>query len=306
MRNFWAWLGYQSGRRAGLVSLGGLLLTLILGLGATQLKFQTGTSSYLNKSDKTYKDDVQYEKIFGGQAVAVMFSMPKGQTVEQLFSAHNLQAFDALENDLKTSPEGRKLVYTVITPATVLLYSNTLIGGPSSANPSAPNLGTVAGSTAGKALLAAQDADPTPAGQAARAADTQKTLTRLPADGTWTPATLASPLTNPGWAKFLLFNNANGVRLAQRTFFPNTEHALLIVRLHGNQSIDQLSESVGVVQTAVKKAGFTGVTTTVTGAPSLLKNLTTWPTPTSPQLSVSWWWWSSRWTRARTASSPSR
>ncbi|HVX19386.1 MAG TPA: MMPL family transporter [Acidimicrobiales bacterium] len=274
MRKFWAWLGYQSGRRAGLVSLGGLLVTLLLGLGVTQLHFKTGTDSYLNKSDQAYKDDVRYEDLFGGQAVAVMFTMPKGHDVSELLTAENLAKFDSLEQHLQTSADGKRLVFTVITPSRVLEYSNALIGGPAATNGyHPPDLGSVSTSVVGSALLAAQSADPSPKGQAARAADTQETVARLPAASTWTPATLHAPLTNRAWAQFLLFNNQGQVRLAQRTFYPNRSHALLIVRLHGNQSIDQQSESVRFVTAAVHDAHFQGVETTVTGAPSLLKSL---------------------------------
>ena len=171
MRKFWAWLGYQSGRRAGLVSLGGLLVTLLLGLGVTQLHFKTGTDSYLNKSDQAYKDDVRYEDLFGGQAVAVMFTMPKGHDVSELLTAENLAKFDSLEQHLQTSADGKRLVFTVITPSRVLEYSNALIGGPAATNGyHPPDLGSVSTSVVGSALLAAQSADPSPKGQAARAA----------------------------------------------------------------------------------------------------------------------------------------
>ncbi len=42
MRRFWATLAVQLGKRAGLVSIVGLLVTVGLGLGITQLKFATG------------------------------------------------------------------------------------------------------------------------------------------------------------------------------------------------------------------------------------------------------------------------
>ena len=69
MQRFWSWLAVELGQRAGLVAVIGLLVTLVLGLGITQLEFATGQDSYLNKSDQVYKDNVAYQDLFGGQAM---------------------------------------------------------------------------------------------------------------------------------------------------------------------------------------------------------------------------------------------
>ena len=86
MRRFWSWLAVWCGKHAGLVGVIGLLLTLTLAAGTTQLKFQTSQASYLNRSDQIYKDDVRYEQLFGGQAMVVMFTMDGDATVDQFFT----------------------------------------------------------------------------------------------------------------------------------------------------------------------------------------------------------------------------
>src|SRR2546423_14880269 len=68
MQRFWSNLAVQLGKRAGLVSVVGLLVTVALGLGISGLKFQTGQESYLNKGERVYKDNVVYQRLFGGQA----------------------------------------------------------------------------------------------------------------------------------------------------------------------------------------------------------------------------------------------
>ena len=78
MRKFWAKLAVQLGKRAGLVSVVGLLVTLGLGFGITKLEFATGQDAYLNKGDQVYKDNVHYQNLFGGQAMVVLFTMDKG------------------------------------------------------------------------------------------------------------------------------------------------------------------------------------------------------------------------------------
>jgi len=49
MQKFWAWLGLNLGRRAGVVSIVGLVITVALGFGIPKLEFATGQDSYLNK-----------------------------------------------------------------------------------------------------------------------------------------------------------------------------------------------------------------------------------------------------------------
>ena len=56
MERFWSSLGLQLGRKAGLVAVVGLVLTLALGYGITQLEFATGQDSYLNSDDQVYID----------------------------------------------------------------------------------------------------------------------------------------------------------------------------------------------------------------------------------------------------------
>ena len=69
MQRFWSVLAVTLGKRAGLVSVIGLLVTIVLGLGITQLEFATGQDSYLNKDDRVYTDNVEYQDLFGGQAM---------------------------------------------------------------------------------------------------------------------------------------------------------------------------------------------------------------------------------------------
>ena len=59
MDRFWRFIAVELGKHAGLVSVIGLLVTLILGFGITRLDFATGQDSYLNKSDQVHKDNVK-------------------------------------------------------------------------------------------------------------------------------------------------------------------------------------------------------------------------------------------------------
>ncbi|HEX3564412.1 MAG TPA: hypothetical protein VHU17_03495, partial [Acidimicrobiales bacterium] len=82
MANMWSWLGLNLGKRAGTVSLIGLVLTVGLGLGITQLKFTTTNASYLNGTDRAQIENQNYENSFGGDPVVVMFTMRPGTTTD--------------------------------------------------------------------------------------------------------------------------------------------------------------------------------------------------------------------------------
>ena len=112
MQRFWSVLAVNLGKRAGLVSVIGLLVTVVLGLGITQLEFATGQDSYLNKGDRVFKDNVAYQDLFGGQAMLTVISMDKGHTVDELFTAAGRDQLTKFHDQLvKTGA-----VHGVITP----------------------------------------------------------------------------------------------------------------------------------------------------------------------------------------------
>ena len=81
MQRFWSWLAVNLGKKAGLVSVIGLLLTLAIGAGITQLKFTSSQDAYLNKSDQVFKDNTAYQDLFGGEAMLTVITMDKGHKI---------------------------------------------------------------------------------------------------------------------------------------------------------------------------------------------------------------------------------
>src|SRR5690606_1271743 len=57
-----------------------------------------------------------------------------------------------------------------------------------------------------------------------------------PGEVTLDPA--KASLDNPEWVDFLLHDNTGEIRRSLRTFFPDEGHAMMIVRLTGNASIE--------------------------------------------------------------------
>ena len=207
MERFWRFIAVELGKHAGLVSVIGLLVTLILGFGITRLEFSTGQDSYLNKSDTVYKDNVAYQRLFGGQAMLTLVTMDKGHTVNELFTPENQAKWRAVEDELG---KGKGIV-GVVSPRTIMEFSNSLVQSAS---------GDPTQSVAGQALLSATARDPSPEGQAARNADATTTLQRLNA-----VPQAERTLDNPAWVDFLLHNNQGKIRKGLGTFIIDDAHA---------------------------------------------------------------------------------
>ncbi len=263
MQRFWSNLAVVVGKRAGLVSVIGLVLTLGLGFGLTKLQFTSSQDSYLNRSDQVYKDNVAYQSLFGGQAVLTVLTMHPGHTVDELFSPAVRAQLQRMHDDLVRSGK----VLGVITPVTVLDFDMALVNSPS---------GDPTRSIAGAALLrAASSATPASNGHpqsaaslAARAADATTTLGRLAA----IPADRRT-IDNRAWVRFLLYNNQGEIRRALRGFFPDAHHAQVITRLRGNESLDQEGAAATAVVAAASRLRVPDATITTAGASLLLQEL---------------------------------
>ena len=158
MQKYWAWLGLNLGKRAGVVSIVGLVVTIVLGAGITQLEFATGQDSYLNKDEEIYKDSVAYQDLFGGQAMVTLVTLGEGQTLADLFTPEAVETWERVEAELKE--RGGDQIFAVVTPLTALQLHQ---------RPRAPDpRGTSLDGVAAQILLGATERDPTEEGKAAR------------------------------------------------------------------------------------------------------------------------------------------
>ncbi len=194
MRNVWSWLGLNLGKRAGTVSLIGLLLTVGLGVGLTRLTFATSNASYLNANDKAQIENHQYEQLFGGDPVVVMFTMKPGTTIDNLFTPGNIAQLTAVQRKLSADPS----VFNVVTPLDALKLSDALITSPN---------GNPTDSPAAQLLLSAYERDPSPAGKRARLAEIDA---QLAAESAIPPAQRV--ISNPTWMHFVIHDSNGTVR----------------------------------------------------------------------------------------------
>ncbi|MGQ0431964.1 MAG: efflux RND transporter permease subunit [Microthrixaceae bacterium] len=255
MHKFWSRLALNLGKHAGIVSIVGLVITVVLGAGITKLEFATGQDSYLNKDEAVYRDSVAYQDLFGGQAMLTLVSVDDG-TIVDLFTPENVATWKAIEAELRG---GGALISNIVTPLTAVQFNQDLVI-PASGNP-------IEG-VAAKILLAAGERDPSPQGKAARSASSGQTLERISA----VPPE-RRVIGDPEWNDFLLHDNDGTIRKALRPFFPDDHHAQMVVRLPGNQDIESEGQGADFVQAATADLAFSGARVTTTGAPVLLRDI---------------------------------
>src|SRR5215204_5516440 len=263
MERFWRKLGFNLGRHWKIVLLLVVAVTVLLGIGATQIEFATGQDSYLNSDSQIAIDNREFQDLFGGEAVILLFSANEPDVViSDLFVGDNLAKLQQINDDLATIDE----VESVVSPLTSLTFSDELVTGPGA-----------------DAQLRAPTRDEV--GAEARNADITTSLARRDAVST-DPRVIGGP----AWNDVLMFDNtgytvdAGGelvtpaddqrhIRLSLASTFPNMRTAVGGVILLGNATLDEQSAGTQEVLDHLEGVQFDGFDLTVTGSPVYLKEI---------------------------------
>ncbi len=255
MRRTWEWLGLNLGKRAGTVAICGLLITLGLGFGITTLRFTTSNSDYLNTNDPAWINNVNYENVFGGDPMAVLFTMKPGTTVDNLLTEKNQKAFSKISKALASDP----WVFSAVTPMDALQFAQKLLSSPN---------GSPLASPAAALLLKAISMDHNPADKQIRA----HYLTQQGIGLAKTPPA-DQVLQNPQWMHFVIHEQDGTIRQSLLTFVHDDHHALMAVYLKGDLNINQETTAASSVTKIINSVHFENVTTITTGVPALLKTI---------------------------------
>lgn len=260
------WFGPIGGwlSRRTLVVLGGVAaVTALATVGLARLDFATGQDSYIDPASTVAIDNARYQSLFGGENMVVLFTVPEGRTVVDLFTPATIAQLDEVERSLDASPT----VQAVVSPVTLLTWTQDLITS----------------GTASEILARTIEREPDPAAQERRRTDAVITTLRLGAAG-------EQSFANPEWVRFLVFGNdgfsldADGalvappaeelvVRTALRAFVPDARHAVFAAVLVGNASLDDLAAGSAAVQDALAGRDFGEATVTITGTPTFLTDI---------------------------------
>jgi hydrophobe/amphiphile efflux-3 (HAE3) family protein len=270
MSDAWQRVGVWLARHGGLAIGAVVAVALVAGIGLPRLDFATGQDSYLNADTDVYRNNAEYQDLFGGQAMVTLFSAEdEGTTVVDLFGPEKNATMLELEEEIRDI-EG---VDGVVSPVSAIMFTENLVTPTVAGDPTSSPAGQILLRTQARAAETGdtEDAD-------ARLADALTTLERLNA----VPEDQRT-LENPVWVEFLLTDNAGNIRAALRPFFTfapgveptlaNATHAQMVTRMSGNASLEtEGSASVAVVD-AVDSRDFPGFSTVTTGAPIILNDI---------------------------------
>ena len=237
----------------------------VFGIGAARLKFATGQDSYLDRGTATAKANRAYQDTFGGESMFVLLTAKQGRTVTDLFTPANIAAMASVRDRLQPETNGG-VVFSVLDPVTLLTWSNTLV--------------TKGIATQVLSRAAARETEAAKA--SARKVDAQLTLARALGAG-------KQSIDNPAWVSFLLHDNAgftlNGttvvpptsdklvLRRSLQSFIPDERHALFVVVLKGNASLDDLAAGNRLVKDAFKDTTWENADAVITGTPTFLTEI---------------------------------
>ena len=264
-RRLWSRIAGGLTGKAGVVLGACVLLSVVLGVGATQLSFATGQNSYLDSDSRIAVDNREYQELFGGEAMLTAFEVPEGQSILDMFTPENIAEFEQLQATLAETPG----VQGSISPLSALAWTNNLVTAPEGAPPTASPAGNILARSIAREEPGSEEA-------AVRTADGLETITRAAEAG-------EQSLDNPDWLEFLLIDNQGQIRAALRPFFPtppgveptaeNATHALMITRLDGNQALQEQSDAAVAVAEVFADTDFSPASTITTGSPVLLKDV---------------------------------
>lgn len=239
--------------------------TVGLGFGLTRLEFKTSLDTIVPSNSETYLENVRYEQQFGGEPVLALFS---GDDIRELFIGQNKAELAALEQELEESG----LYHSVFGPLGLLEFARDQV-------PVAAELTVArqerAGEAARQAAAAqgASDEDQEAAAAAARAAVATEFAVQQAADAERFAQAGEPTLDNPAFVEFLIFDETGAVRPEFQGLFPDPQHALMVIRLNGDMTIDEQGNAAGTAVDIVNGHTFDGFEVLPTGPPILLKEI---------------------------------
>jgi hydrophobe/amphiphile efflux-3 (HAE3) family protein len=235
-------------RHPARILVGMLAITVVLAGGLGGLEFKSSEDTMIPSGSTVYTDNVRYQHQFGSDPMVIVFT----GDIRRLLTGHDLHELRALQRRLETSGTN----HAVLGPLTALRFA-------------ADQLSVAPGLALG-ALTRDQARATTSAERDKLAAAFRH---RTDADAARLAAVGPHSLDNPAFVEFLIFDATGAVRPALRGVFPDRRHALMVVRLGGDLTIDRQGSAADHVVSLVHASDFRGVRAQATGSPLLVKEI---------------------------------
>ena len=241
------WTNLVSRHPLGLVA-GALALTIVLAGGLGRLEFKSSEDTMIPSGSTVYTDNVRYQHQFGSDPMVIVFT---GDT-RKLLTGRNLRELQSLQRQVERSGA----YHAVLGPLTALRFASD-------------QLSVAPGLTLG--ALARDEARATTAAE--RDALAASFRQRTDADAARLAGVGSHSIDNPALVDFLVHDATGAVRPSLRGVFPDRHHALMVVRLGGDLTIDQQGNAADRVVSLVRASHFDGIRAVATGTPLLVKQI---------------------------------
>lgn len=249
-----------------------VLAAAVLAFGIPRLEFRNGQDTLLDPGSKISRDNQRFQEEFGGDPMLVLFETPEGTSIRQLFSPENRAELARLQRDLEAS--GR--YESIITPLLILQLAQTQVQQRMIEQPIKLARDQDAAAATARQEAAARGASPAQQDAAAEAARQRVAAAfdaEFGADAARFLAVGDQTLENPRFVEFLMYGADGAIRPDLTGIFPDDRHALMVVRLKGNLSIDRSSELAADLVDEAAAYQFEGVDKVVSGSPLLIKEI---------------------------------
>jgi hydrophobe/amphiphile efflux-3 (HAE3) family protein len=268
LRRVWLLLADVVQRRHFWILAVALVVTVALALGIPRIQFKTGQDTIVSSSSQVYKDNLRYQEQFGGDPMIADFE----GDVRRLLSPPNVDTLRSLEANLRKQVG----VGAVISPLTVVQLTADQFSLQQELAVSALTRHQEQAAQDARAVAAAQGLPPEAQEQAAQqasdavAADFAR---QRQADAARLASVGDLSLDNPAFIDFIIFDEKGDVRPELLSVFPDPQHALMVVRLAGNMSIDEQSKVAGQIVETVQATKFEGLSVLPSGPAVLIKEI---------------------------------
>jgi len=254
---FWRAYAELIRRRYAWVLLASAIVTIVLAIGVPRLEFKTTQDELIDPGTQVYKDSLRFQRQFGGETIIVLFE----GDIRSLFVEPNLSELQSLDAELNelvgTDPADENAVlHSVLSPLTVLKFGIDQVA--------------LATELAPAVLLRQQAAAAT---QEERDRLGEDFAQRIAADAARLGGAGEPAVDNPDYVDFVIFDENGAIRPELQAAFPGPQHALMVVRLNGNMSIDRQADAAASVVDRIEAHEFPGFDVLPSGPAILLREI---------------------------------
>jgi uncharacterized protein len=239
------------------------IFTVVMVIGATKIEVKTGQDMMIPADDPVFQDNLRFQKEFGGESIFVLLS---GKQKDILSS---IDEMNKVQKELKQNP----LIDSVFSPSSMVELA--VDQAKEQKKTFEQQINQSVEQAVNQAVRKAQEQGAPQEVQAKVAAETKtKVIQQIQVkygeqlkqmQGMGEPS-----LSNESFVKSVLFDKDGKVQeMATKLLPKNGKHAVIVIKLAGNLSMNQMNQAVVDVENVFKEKDINGLEFLVSGTPKL-------------------------------------